>query len=528
VRVSRLMNRLCTILLGMLCLISTGAQPPNIIYILTDEQRLESFGCYGAQEFLTPNIDDLAINGVVFDNAHYAVSICMPSRATSLTGRYLSSHQCGFVHPHNKALSHEEMKQTYPYQLKQAGYRTGFIGKFGVPVTEDGERGLRLDRKVEPYDEKKNLGETFDFFVGNMTHFGKNAKETTYWPEDDSTLASIYQEKNNVQLDRSVKTGDAMLHFLETNPKGKPFCLSVSFFAAKGTLGKSVYPEHYELFKDKTFTYPQNWVKGENGSLPKFIQENWRGVPLHKGMTGHDGGFQKTMRVFAAQGYTIDQQVGKLVAKLKEKEILENTVIIFTSDNGRFWGSRGLYDKALLYEESTRKPLVIFDGRLAKELRGKRINQLVSSVDDAVSILGMAGISAPDHMQGADYSCLMRENAPKEWQNTVFMENLFLSKLFTNTRNLKGGDEVINKEMIASGQSYRCRAVRTARYKYIRYYEQSPVYEELYDLKEDPQELVNLVPLEAYQAVLGQLRDRLAQMYAKVAKGEKPQAYFSE
>ena len=138
-----------SLLLGLNILAATAASDqPNIIYLLTDEQRLESFGCYGADVFQTTNIDWLAEQGAVFDNAHYAVSICMPSRATSFTGRYLTSHKCGFVYPHNETLSYNDLAQTYPSLLKQAGYRTGFIGKFGFPVTENGGTDRALDRKA--------------------------------------------------------------------------------------------------------------------------------------------------------------------------------------------------------------------------------------------------------------------------------------------------------------------------------------------------------------------------------------------
>ena len=227
--------------------------------------------------------------------------------------------------------------------------------------------------------------------------------------------------------------------------------------------------------------------------------------------------YQRLVRRFAAQGYTVDQQVGLLVEKLKEKGLLENTIIIYTSDNGRFQGSHGLFDKALLYEESVKQPLIVFDGRAAEGKRGRRVTGLISSVDIAPTILALAGLPAPSSMQGSSFSKILDQSQDmSKWQKSVFMEQLFVQSL-RNAGTKKKADEIIAKT-IAQNKSYRCHGVRTERWKYFIYYEHNPKIEELYDLQADPLEQENLVDHPEHSETLKQLRKQTQEMYAAAKK----------
>lgn len=480
---------------------------PNIIFLMTDDQRWDSFGCYGMPEFKTQHIDYLAQQGVIFDSAFYAVSICMPSRVTMMTGQYISKHQCGFTHPYNFTVSHQAFANSYPAVLKRAGYRTGFIGKLGFAVTEQAVRPNR----PEGYDFQRHLGKTFDYFAADAVHFDKN--RVVLWPKEDAELARIH--KGRPVNERVLRTGDAMLHFLDTQPPDKPFCLSVSFFGVKNSGQRSIYPEHYQLFADARMSVPANWVEGANDKLPEVVKQNWRGVPLHQRFHSTRKGYQKLVRGFAAQGYSVDQQVGRLVAKLKERDLLNKTVIIFTSDNGRFHGCHGLHDKALLYEESVKAPLIIFDGRLPQEKRGRREKALISSVDYASTIVSLAGFTPPESMQGKSFTSLIHGSRKADtFRDAVFFENLFLNKLYNTGANA----HQMNREFISSNRSYRCRGVRTNRWKYFIYYEHKPAIEELYDLDQDPGEQHNLATDPDHQDILKSLRAQCEQMYQEAVQ----------
>ncbi|SMP38879.1 Arylsulfatase A [Neorhodopirellula lusitana] len=467
---------------------------PNIVFLMTDDQRWDTLGCYGRTDVITPNIDELAAQGVVFDNAYYAVAICMPSRATMFTGRYFSDHQSGFTYPFNRTLPREEFAESYPARLKQAGYRTGFVGKFGI----------RLE------DSRKTAVEHFDYFVkGN----------SVVVPSDDPDLKQIYR-RDRPANERTLKKGDAMIRFLETQPAGEPFCLSISFDAVKNDRDRDMYAPHVEIFKDKRMWVPENWVEGKSARLPEVL-DYCRGTYLHVARTSTPELYQKLARRFAVQGYTVDQQVGRLMAKLKEMDVLDNTIVIYTSDNGRFHGSQGLYDKAILYDESMKEPLVIFDGRAPDSQRGRRVDAMVSSVDVAPTILALAGVEAPEIMKGRDLCGLLDDTQDMSgWRDTVLMENLFLQEIFSSSKK-RADAAKRNDEIIAGNRSYRTRGVRTERYKYFSYYEHSPVIEELYDLEADPHEQNNLISNPEFGAVLAELRKKTEELHAEATESRE-------
>ncbi len=490
---------------GLVCLAVSGlavqatadeATQPNIVFLMTDDQRWDTLGCYERRtDVITPNIDSLAEQGVVFDNAYYAVAICMPSRTTVFTGRYFSDHLVGFSYPYNRTLPKEEFAQSYPALLKDAGYRTGFVGKFGV----------RLENLPE------TVVDHFDLYAGIST----TSKKGPHFPADDEKLNYIFR-KDRDSKERTLIKGDAMIHFLDTQPKDQPFCLSVSFDAVKNDKDSQMYAPHMDLFKDKEMWVPENWVEGKSDRLPEVL-DHCRGTYLHVARTSTPELYQTLARRFAAQSYCVDQQVGRLIAKLEEMGVLDNTIVIYTSDNGRFHGSQGIYDKAILYEEAMKQPLIVFDGRAAKDARGRRVDAMVSSVDIAPSILSLAGLETPEVMQGLDLSGLLSGTQDMgQWRDTVFMENMFIQEMHRAKKH--PNKQGLNEEIIADNRSYRSRGVRTDRYKYFRYFEHTPVIEELYDLKNDPHEQYNLVSNPEYAQLLSELREKTSELHANVSE----------
>ncbi|WP_379714425.1 sulfatase-like hydrolase/transferase [Haloferula chungangensis] len=468
-------------------------EKPNIVFLMTDDQRWDTLGCYGRTDVLTPNIDKLAEQAVVFDNAYYAVAICMPSRTTMFTGRYFSDHKVGFTYPYNRTLPKEEFADSYPARLRDAGYRTGFIGKFGI----------RLESM------SKTVAEHFDFFAGIST----TSKHGPHFPKDDEELQKIYR-KDRDPKERTLIKGDAMIRFLETQPKTQPFCLSVSFDAVKNDRDSDMYGPHVKLFEDKQMWVPGNWVEGKNTQLPKVL-DHCRGTYLHMDRTSTPELYQKLARRFAVQAYTVDQQVGRLVEKLEEMGVMDNTIIIYTSDNGRFHGSHGIYDKAILYDEAMKEPLIIFDGRSGKEDRGRRVDAMVSSADLAPTMLSLAGVEVPKAMKGQDLKGLLDGTQDTgKWRDSVLMENFFIQEIFKVQNNPKKA-KALNDEIIANNRSYRSRGVRTDRYKYFKYFEHHPVIEELYDLEADPLEQNNLVSNPEYAELLGKLRAKTAELHSE-------------
>lgn len=465
--------------------------PPNIVFLMTDDQRWDTIGSYGSEDAITENIDKLAAQGVIFDNAYHAVAICMPSRTTIFTGRYFSDHQIGFTYPYKRTLPAEEFAQSYPALMKKAGYRTGFIGKFGV----------RLEALPE------TVAEHFDFYAGIST----TSKKGPHFPKSDKKLAHIFR-KDRDPKERTLIKGDAMIRFLETQPKSQAFSLSVSFDAVKNDRDTDMYGPHVELFKDKKMQVPDNWVEGKNERLPKVLDYS-RSTYLHMTRTSTPELYQTLARRFAVQSYSVDDQVRRLVAKLEEMDVLDNTIIIYTSDNGRYHGSHGLYDKAIQYDEAIKQPLIIFDGRADKENRGRRIDAMVSSADIAPTILSLAGLEIPAVMKGLDLIPLMNGNQDMtKWRDGVLTENFFIQELIrTRGKNV----EAMNDDVVKNNRSYRSRGIRTTKYQYFEYFEHTPVIEELYELANDPGEQNNLALDPNYQSTLTEMRKKAAKLYTE-------------
>ena len=479
------------------------SKKPNIVFLMTDDQRWDTLGCYGRPEFQTENIDKLAAEGVVFDTAYQAVAICMPSRASVMTGRYFASHNSGFTYPHNSTVPESHFADTYHARLKAAGYRSGFIGKFGFHV----------DGALE------TLKKHFDYMDAHATH--TNFKGRPRWAENMEGFDEIHR-KGRDPKERTLMKGDSMLSFLDTQPEGKPFVLSVYFDAVKNDSDRQMYGPDTEVFEDKDFPVPEDWVEGANETLPQVVQKHARGYGLHKARSSTPEQFQRNIRRFATQGLTVDNQVGRLVKKLKEMNILDNTVIIYTSDNGRYHGSHGLFSKELLHDASVKAPLIIWDGRVASKENAHRVSEVTSSVDMGPTMLSLAGVEIPQRMQGHSLVGIVNKTQDmSKWRDAVLIENLFLQEMHSATEKAKKAGakfdgEALNNEIIAGNRSYRSRGVRTDRFKYFAYYEHDPVIEELYDMQADPHEQKNLSAHPEYQQVLEKMRNQTEELYEQV------------
>jgi len=501
------MKKFLTPLIALGASLAFGEQKaPNIVFLMTDDQRCDTLSCYGRSEFETQNVDQLAAEGLVFDRAYHTVAICMPSRVTAMTGRYFASHNSGFTYPHNTPVTEADFENTYHARLKAAGYRSGFIGKFGFCI----EGG----RETAPALLKKH----FDYYDahGGHTNFGGGR-----WADTPDAFKDL--SKARVRTERTVKKGDSMLRFLETQPKDQPFILSVSFDAVKHDSDNDMHIPDKAYFENTEMSVPGNYYEGANPTFPDVVKRHARGVPLHLHYSGTPEKYQRMARRFASQGRTVDHQVKRLREKLTELGFIDNTIIIYTSDNGRYIGSHGLHDKCLLHEESVKAPLIIWDGRGMKR-KGERESALTCSTDLAPTILSLAGQPVPEQMQGVSLTGLIDNTADRtHWRDAVLMENLFLQEVHATVHKAKKSGETIdlvalNEDIISNNRSYRCRGIRTQKWKYFIYYEHDPVIEELYDLDADPLEMKNLVASPEHSATLAEMRQKTQSLYEEFKK----------
>lgn len=420
---------------------------PNIIFLLSDDQRWDSLGCMGNRIVRTPNIDAIGRRGVIFTQNFVTTAICVSSRASIFTGLYTRCH--GFWE-FRQSFATESWARTYPMLLRGAGYRTGFIGKFGI----DGGKA--------PVDQ-------FDYWRGFQG-------QGRYFP------------KNDGKTHLTAIMGEQMLEFLRGCQSGQPFCLSVSFKAPhvqdEDPLQFLPDPQDLGLYADVHIPQPKT-------ADPRYIQQLPLAVQRSEGRRrwavrfATPALYQESVKNYYRLISGVDREVGRLQEELTRLGMADNTVILYSSDNGFYLGEHGLAGKWLMHEESIRTPLLIYDPRLPKDAGGRRVEQMTLNIDLAPTILDLAGVTVPASMQGRSLLPLVRgENV--RWREEFFYEH-----------------DLLGNRWIPPTEG-----VRTRRWKYTLYTKEVPAFEELYDLEKDPLEEHNLAQAPQAAAQLERLRER--------------------
>jgi len=448
---------LASFLLNLTFAAHAKTSQPNIIFLLTDDQRWDTLGVYGNNFVQTPYLDGLAKAGVVFDNMFVTTSICAPSRASILTGQYVRRHG---VLDFQTELTAEQLSQSYLGVLKNAGYKVAFIGKWGVGNPP--EAFFDFDRSFPGQGQYKVIRD------GEERH-----------------LTSVM--------------GDQAIEFLETVNSDIPFCLSVSFKAPhvqdSYDLGEEPFPfdPHLnDLYAGINIPPPAAAECSLFQRLPLFLQNSENRMRWAVRFWGPDR-FQESIKGYYRLISGVDIVVGRILDTLSRTQLAENTILVFTGDNGFFLGEYGLAGKWLPHEVSIRVPLVIFDPRLSPVSRNVHRSEMVLNIDLAPTILELANLSPPEVMQGRSLVPLLRGDSVA-WRKEFFYEHLFKHPRIPPTE-----------------------AVRTEEWKYIRYLESDPLYEELYNLREDPEETRNLATFSDLQGQLIQMR-RHWEMWCEQAK----------
>ena len=434
-----------------------AAKRPNIIFLLTDDHRADALGCAGNTIIQTPNIDDLAANGVRFTNAFVTTSICACSRASIFTGQWTARH--GII-DFNTHFTPQVLARTYPMLLRASGYRIGFIGKYGV--------GPQKDLPIDKYD---------------------------YWKGFPGQGKYEHTDENGNYKHLTPIMGEQAIEFLQGSSKDRPFCLSVSFKAPHvqdGDPRQFVYDRaDAGLYKDAVIPPQKTTDPKYFDALPEFLRDSEARRRWEIGFPTPEK-FQESVKGYYRLITGVDVVIGKIRTELKRLGFDDNTVIIFTGDNGFYLGEYGLAGKWFPHELSIRVPLIVYDPAVPKSRRGLTLDQMALNVDIAPTILQFAGLKPPVQMQGQSLLPLLRGKRPK-WRTEFFYEHPF-------------EHPTIAKSI----------ALRTRRYKYARYTDYD--YEELYDLKTDPEEINNLAKDPRRRKTLESLCKRCREL-AQKAKG---------
>jgi len=416
------------------------AKRPNIIFILTDDQRFDAIGYSGNPLTHTPEMDKLAKSGTYFHNAMVTTPICAASRASILTGLYERTHRYNFT---SGKIQASYMETSYPTLLRANGYQTAFYGKYGVKYDS-------LAKQFDVYESYDRNGNFPDSRGYNYKVLGKDSVHLTRY------------------------TGQKALDYLNSVDQNKPFCLSLSFSAphAHDNAEDQYFwqEESNELLKGIDMPGPKLGDDTYFNKQPKFVRDGfnrerwyWRYDTPEK--------YQQSVKGYYRMISGIDREIGKIRAELIKKKLDKNTVIILMGDNGYFLGERQLAGKWLLYDNSIRVPLLVYDPRENKHYDS---NEMALNIDVPATILDLAEIALPNTWHGKSLMPMVQGHQLSLERDTVLIEHLW------------------NFEHIAPSEG-----LRTKDWKYFRYLHNSS-FEELYHLKEDPQEINNLATNPKY------------------------------
>lgn len=367
-----------------LAAVPAAAKQLNVLILFADDWRHDTLGCAGNPVVKTPHLDALAKDGVRFTHNCVTTSICGVSRATLFTGQWMSRHGNRDFKPFKTPWS-----ETYPGMLRQAGYHTGHVGK---------------------WHNGKFPAENFDF--GREYH-------GTHWIKQPDGSQIHVTKKNEVDA----------LEFLRTRPADKPFVLTLAFFAthAEDRNPKQYLPqpESMSLYTDVTVPVPKTSSDEYFHRLPPFLatEKNEGRVRWHWRFDTPER-YQEYMKNYYRLATEVDAVCGKLVAELRAQGQLDNTLVIFTTDNGYFHAEHGLADKWYPHQESIRVPLIVRDPRMAAARHGTTDDSFTLNVDLAPTILAATGLKAPETMQGRDIAPLyLTDSAKAAWRTEYFYEH---------------------------------------------------------------------------------------------------------
>lgn len=482
----------------------------NILFIMCDDHSYQTISAYDNRYISTPNIDRIAADGVKFANSFVANSLSGPSRACMLTGKH--SHTNGFT---DNTRIFDGSQQTFPKLLQKSGYETAVIGKWHLVTEPTG------------FDH-------WDILIGQGDYYNP-----TFINNGDTVQRKGYA--TNV-------TTDLALQWLEEGrDKDKPFCLLLHHKAPHRTWMPDTCD--FKLFSDKEFALPENFYDNYEGRVAAAAQEmsivkdmdlvydlkladkeneihsnenlEKMGRRIYSNMdaaqkAAWDAHYDAVIADFKKQGLSgkaldewkfrqymrdylrvitsIDRNVGKVLDYLKESGLEDNTLVVYTSDQGFYMGEHGWFDKRFMYEESFRTPLLM---RLPSGAKGEA-TELVQNIDYAATFLDVAGVDIPQDIQGVSLLPLLKGEKSIEGRDAIYYHFF---------------------EYPAEHMVKKHYGVRTDRYKLIHFYDDIDAWE-LYDLEKDPSEMNNIYGKEGTETITAELKKRLVELQKEYGEEE--------
>lgn len=461
---------------------------PNILFIMSDDHGYQAISAYGSKVNKTPNIDRIAKGGMRFDRCFVTNSICGPSRAVILTGKY--SHLNGFTRNGNRFNGEQ---QTVAKLLQKAGYQTAVVGKWHLVTTPTGFDYYHILKGQGPYynpvmltpeGEVAHTGYTTDIITDQALEFLKKKRDP------NKPFFLMYQHK---APHRNWQPGPKYLNKYNDVEIPEPETL-FDDYSGRGAPAKSQamtierhLNEHdLKLSPQKSKFTPEQleaWNKAYGEKNRKFRESNLTGKELVRWK------YQRYAKDYLRCIDSVDENVGRVLDYLEESGLEKNTIVIYTSDQGWYLGEHGWFDKRWMYEESFRTPCLIRWPGVTQP--GSSTSAMAMNLDFAETFLDAAGEEIPADMQGASLVPILKGQKPADWRTSVYYHYYEYP-----------GAHSVRKHY----------GVRTDRYKLIHFYEPDVDEWELFDLKNDPHELKSVYGAPGYEKVQEEMHEELIRL----------------
>ncbi len=476
-----------------------AADRPNVVFILTDDQRDNSFSGMGHPWVNTPHVDELLSRSTRFSNAYIAEPTCKPSRAAIYLGCHERVNRHGFSS--TARMNATQWADSFPALLQKANYRTGFVGKWHISNEKD-----------------LNFTDLFDFVEGHLGHG-----------------PFFFEQKGGSELTTNAHYANKAIEFLETTKdKDAPFFLSVCFATPHGSKVAKMHgvldePSHLNpklashpiyggMYRDLTLKIPSELGINPYDHIPQSVMDQDKG----RNKTYRYNYTEPMSREHHYRYYQmvteIDQMVHRIETALKSLNLQKKTVIIFGSDHGLLMGEYGMGGKGLVYDLTCKFPCFIYDPTAPESARGQVRDELVSSLDISATILDYAGATKAEFMEGVSLKPLVQTTEPvNNWRTGLFIENLYT-----------GRDTPMQAGYVEGGWKYISyfKAAHPYDQGDVLFGDQSPVFEQLFNLQADPGEVKNLISSPDAGPVLADLKKKTRESLKRLNKNRD--GYFQK
>ena len=482
---------------------------PNILYIMSDDHAYQAISCYGTGLNKTPNIDRLAREGVRFSSSFCTNSVCAPSRAVLLTGKY--SHQNGVI---DNIETFDGAQQTFPKILQQAGYSTALFGKWHLKSDPTGfdywnilpgqgvyynpdfiDMGTRIRRPGYVTDlitddclnwiRQQKSGKPFCALLHHKAphrNWMPDLKHLSMYEGEDIPLPPTFNDDYTTRSDaarqQEMRIADHLT--LSTDLKFEPD--TTDELVSKAV--RSDLRDWGMMFRRLDEQQKKAWQAAYGPRNEEFKKSGLKGEALARWK------YERYIKDYLRCIASIDDNVGRVLEYLDQSGLAENTIVIYTSDQGFYLGEHGWFDKRFMYEESLRMPLLV---RYPAEISPRVSNDMVLNLDFAPTILDYAGAPIPEDMQGESLRGVLKGKAPEDWRTSIYYHYY----------------EYPGWHMVR-----RHYGVRTERFKLMHFYYDIDAWE-MYDLRNDPHELNNIYADPRYAGTVADLKTELERLRRK-------------